>query len=104
MTETATTEPRRRRVALSAVGIVALLSLGACTSDPGPKRVAQDIIKAEALANPNLDEQCMLDALDEFSSGDLETIAEQVESENADTVAAGQVELDAFQSALEACN
>ncbi len=101
-TESATRTPRVRRSA--AVGVVALLALAACTSDPGPRKVAEDIIRAEALENPSLDEDCMLAVLDDFDDEQLEQIAGDLGSSNADTSAGGQAELDAYQAALEACN
>ncbi len=91
-----------RRV--GAVALLAVLTLGACTSDPGPRRVAQDIIKAEALENPELNEECMLEALKEFSDDQLEEVAADLDSSNADTQASGESELANFQAALDACN
>ena len=93
---------RGRRAAAS--GIIALFMLSACTSDPGPRRVAQDIIKAEAEANPDLDEECMLTALEAFSDSDLEDISTLLDSANEDTQVEGQAALDEFQAALTACN
>lgn len=89
---------------IGAVAVIAILTLGACTSDPGVRRVAQDIIKAEAEANPELDEQCMLDALDEFTDDQLKSITDQINSANEDTQAQGQADLDEFEAALAACN
>lgn len=86
------------------MGVVALLALAACTSDPGAQRVAEDIIRAESLENPRLDEECMLDALEDFTNEELEEIAGDIGSSNADTNAEGQAALDAFQTALEDCN
>lgn len=91
-----------RRVA--AVAVIALFGLGACTSDPGARRVAQDIIKAEAENNPALDEQCMLDALDDFDDDELASITDQLNSANEDTQVEGQAALDDFEAALAACN
>ncbi|MEP1125949.1 MAG: hypothetical protein ABJH68_18870 [Ilumatobacter sp.] len=95
---------RRSTRHLGAVAVVAVLTLGACSSDPGPSRVAQDIIKAEALENPALDEECMLDALEGFDDEALEAIADDLASSNADTQAAGESALADFQAALDACN
>ena len=91
----------RRVVAVALLGV---LALGACTSDPGPRRVAQDIIKAEALENPELDAECMLKALDQFTDADLEGITQQLDSANEGTQTEGQAALDEFTAALNACN
>lgn len=90
----------RRRLAVAVVGLVVL---GACTSDPGPKRVAQDIIKAEAFANPELDEECLLDALDDYENDDLVAIAEGLDRENSADQAEAQDALARYQADLEAC-
>ncbi len=89
---------------IGAVAVIAVLTLAACTSDPGPRRVAQDIIKAEALANPELDEECMLGVLDDFTDDQLEAISEQLNSSNEATQAEGQAASDEYSAALDACN
>ena len=89
---------------IGAVAVIAVLTLGACTSDPGARRVAQDIIKAEAEANDELDETCMLEALDEFTDAQLEDITDQISSANEGSQAEGQAALDEFRAALDACN
>lgn len=95
--------PRRGRRS-AAAGVVALLALAACTSDPGPRRVAEDIIEAQAIENPALDEKCMLDALGEFTDDQLDDITNDLDSSNAGTQADGQAALDEFEAALTACN
>lgn len=98
----------RGRRRLAAVGVIALLGLAACTSDPSAKKVASDIIEAQALAaeeaGEDFPEQCMLDALDTFTNEELEEIANDLSNTNADTRAEAQVALDAFEAALAACN
>jgi hypothetical protein len=90
---------------IGAVAVIAVFTLAACTSDPGPRRVAQDIIKAEALANPELDEECMLGVLeDDFTDDQLEAISEQLNSSNEGTQVEGQEAFDEFEAALDACN
>ena len=81
-----------------------LVVLGACTSDPGPKRVAQDIIKAESFANPELDEECLLDQLDNYSNDELVAIAEGLDRENSADQAAAEEELAKFKADLESCS
>ena len=90
----------RRRLAAAVVGLVVL---GACTSDPGPKRVAQDIIKAESFANPELDEECLLDQLDNYTNDELVAIAEGLDRENSADQAEAQEALAEYQADLEAC-
>jgi hypothetical protein len=86
-----------------AAAVVGLLVLGACTSDPGPKRVAQDIIKAESLANPELDEECLLARLDDYNDDELVAISDGLLKENSADQAAAEVELAKFQADLETC-
>ncbi|BAN01318.1 hypothetical protein [Ilumatobacter coccineus] len=96
--------PSKRRIrATAAAAVVALVGLSACTSDPGPKRVARDIIEAEAIENPDLDEQCLLDELDKFSDGELKAIDENIEAENSDRNAEGEAALAAFELSLARC-
>lgn len=97
----ARTLPGRRMVG---VALAAIIALGACTSDPGPRRVAQDIINAEAENNPDLDRECMLDALGEFSDDDLESISQQLDSANTETQAEGEAAFAEFRRSLSACN
>ncbi|MGB3736830.1 MAG: hypothetical protein WA964_17865 [Ilumatobacter sp.] len=105
MTDTLPDQDRKRSGRrFAAVAVFAVLALGACTSDPGVRRVAQDIIKAEAEANPELDEECMLGALDDFTDSDLEAITDQLSSANEDSQAEGQAALDDYEAALSACN
>lgn len=83
-----------------------MLALSACTSDPGPKRVAEDIIKSESLNRREaidrgenvepLNEECLLDALDDFSDDELTAI-------NGDLDSGDETSRDAFATALEAC-
>lgn len=86
-----------------ATGVIGLLALSACTSDPGPKRVAQDIIKAESLDNPDLDEECLLGKLDDYSNSDLEAISEGLLKTGPDKVEA-EAQLAQYQADLETCN
>ncbi len=86
-----------------AVAVIGLLALGACTSDPGPKRVAQDIIKAESLANPDLDEECLLERLDDYSNDELVSISEGLAKENSADQAIAEEDLAKFKADLETC-
>lgn len=95
---------------LLAVGAVALVGLTACTSDPGPKRVAQDIIKTEAYNAeqagepwPDGVEDCMLERLDEYSDDDLTSIADDLAASNATQNEEGAAALAAYEADLAAC-
>lgn len=102
----ATNPSARRSPGRRVVGaaLCAVIVLGACTSDPGPRRVAQDIINAEAENNPDLDRECMLDVLEEIPDDELEAIGQQLDSANEGTQAEGQAAFDAFRDALAVCN
>ena len=95
---------RRRARRGVAVAVIGLLALGACTSDPGPKRVAQDIIKAESLANPELDEECLLARLEDYRNQDLIDIADGLARENSADQVEAESALEAYQADLETCN
>ena len=92
---------------------VALVGLTACTSDPGPKRVAQDIINSieleneiraeEGLAPIVADQECLETELGRFSNGELESIAEDIQAENTDDNAAGETALRAYELSLANC-
>jgi uncharacterized lipoprotein len=101
MTETGPSKRRLRAAAVAAV--VALVGLSACTSDPGPKRVARDIIEAQFLENPELDKECLLAELDKYSSDDLTAIDENLDADNSDRNAEGEAALAAFELSLGRC-
>ena len=101
MKATSSTIPLRRLIALVGAG---LLTLSACTSDPGPKRVAQDIIETEAMNNPKLDEKCLLDKLDTFKDKDLAAIAEGLTKTGSADENTAKDALAKFTAALETCN
>ena len=89
------------------VAIAAVLGFGACTSQPSAKAVAQDYVESI----PDLTEterQCMLDALDEYTSDELEAIGDANLNVNwnqpsATAVASGTPELQKFVDDLGAC-
>jgi hypothetical protein len=83
------------------VATAALLALSACSSNPGPKRVAQDIIETESLVNPLLDKDCLLRELDKFTDEELTTIGKSVGENGAE--ADGAADLAKFEAALRAC-
>ena len=91
---------------IGAVAMIAVLTLGACTSDPGARRVAQDVIRAETEDDTSSDRRdCMLKVLeDDFTNEQLENITDQLGSSNTGTQAEGQAALDEYEAALSACN
>lgn len=107
MTASVSPVVEERRVGRSRLGVAAavvgLLALGACTSDPGPKRVAQDIIKTESLANPDLNEECLLERLDDYSNDELVSISEGLDKQNSADQVAAEDDLAKFQADLETC-
>lgn len=80
-----------------AVATIGLIGLTACTSDPSPKRVAEDLVKT--LAETEQEEECMLGVIDGYSSDELRELGEAVNEGNLDAVA----ELGQYQADLEAC-
>ena len=103
-TRTPATEPAgARRAPWLAAGAVALLALTACTSNPGPSRVARDIVEAEAAIDPDLDEECLLTELERFSDDDLSAIADDLAASDEARNADGERALAAFQLSLESC-
>jgi hypothetical protein len=76
---------RPRRVAAACLGVLALVTLSACSSRPGNRRVVSDVI--ESLQLPPAQEQCMLDKLDGYTDDELNEIADN--NENWDPAGAG---------------
>lgn len=89
-----------------AIAAIAVLGFAACTGDPGPKRVAQDIIESEAIRGTISDDvaACMLEKLQDYSDDDLRTIADNLDSDNTERQAEGQEALAAYEADLAACN
>jgi hypothetical protein len=90
---------RRTLARTTAIAIVALLGVSACTSDPSPQRVAEDLIKTETQDQPELQE-CMLGVLEDY---DVNELGEQAISDNAAQAKAAQEQLDQFEADLAAC-
>jgi len=88
--------PVRRALAIFAVAVV---GLSACDSDPGRKRVAEDIIDT-AFERGELDEEqrlCMFERVEAYSESELEQIAKSAEAAGPGT------ELELFEADLVAC-
>jgi hypothetical protein len=91
--------PTRRRALLVAGASVVLLALSACSTDPGARRVAEDIVET-AVYQGDLTEAegtCMFDKLEELSDDELEAINESAVDAGPGTL------LDQFQADLAAC-
>lgn len=103
-TETTGASSRPRRLATAA--LVGLLALTACTSDPGPTRVAKDIVEAEFEKGEitEVEKDCMFDVLaDDYDESDLEDIAGRIASTDASNVAEGEAELEQLRTDLSTC-
>jgi hypothetical protein len=95
---------RALRPATAAVVIAALLGLGACTSTPGAKAVAQDFVESIGLEPGQ--EQCMLAKLDTYSEDQLEVIGEEnieVDFDQPDAVQNASPEFQDFVDDLAEC-
>ena len=104
----ARTSRRRRAVARPvAAAVVALLALSACTSDPGPSRVARDVIEAETVINPDItddERDCMFEALeDNYTDADLEEISDQANDSDQAAQDEAQAELAKLRATIGAC-
>lgn len=92
--------PRFARVAL-AIGSVALVA-SACSSEPGAKRVAEDLINT--LAETDEERDCMFDIVDEgYSEQQLDQLGTDVNDGDAAQQAAAQAQLDELTARLTTC-
>jgi hypothetical protein len=90
----------------AAVLVAALFALGACTSTPSAKAVAQDFIESiDGLTDAQ--RECMLEKLDnDYTSDELETIGEAnvtVDFDSPEAVANATPEFRAFVDNLAKC-
>jgi len=91
---------RRSLANTLAVGLVAVLGVSACTSDPSATRIAQDLVRTQTQNLPEIQE-CMLGVIDDY---DLNDLGDKALSENADVSDPADAELAKFQADLEACD
>ncbi len=82
------------------IGLVAVLGVSACTSDPSTQRVAEDIVKTVAQDYPDI-EECMLGVIDDY---DLNDLGDKANSDNPDVSDPALAELDKFEADLAACD
>jgi hypothetical protein len=96
---------RALRPATAAVVIAALFGLGACTSTPSAKAVAQDFVESiEGLTTA--ERQCMLGKLDTYSDDQLEAIGDEnvdVDFDQPDAVQNASEDFQAFVDDLAEC-
>jgi uncharacterized lipoprotein len=83
-----------------AIGLLAVLGVSACSSDPSPQRVAEDLVKTVAQDHPEI-EECMLEVVDSY---DLNDLGEKANNENPEISDPAQAELDEFEADLVACD
>ena len=83
-----------------AVGLVAVLGVSACTSDPSPQRVAEDLVKTLTQDHPDI-EECMLGVVGDY---DLNTLGDDATSDNPEISEPALAELAAFEAELAACD
>ncbi len=86
-----------------AVLLATLVCVVGCTSDPGPRKVAQDIIEAEYERDNTLDKECLLARLKEWTDDELREIVDGLESNTADERQAAQTQLEEFEASLASC-
>lgn len=89
---------RRPFANIATIALVAVLGVSACTSDPSPKRVAQDLVKTEAKSPEQ--EECMLGVIDDY---DLNQLGADSIGDNEEQAAAADATLKEFEAALAAC-
>lgn len=82
-----------------AVLAVSVVGLAACSSDPGPKRVAEDIIETAIEQGDLTDEQgqCMFDKVETYSDKQLEEITDSVDDAGPGTA------IELFEADLASC-
>ena len=91
---------------LTALGLVTIAGLGACTSQPSVQAVARDVVESIGLEPDQ--EACMLEAIDGYSEDELEQIGEANEtvdfSSDVPPEDRGHAEaLQKFYADLDAC-
>jgi len=83
-----------------AIGMIAVLGVSACTSDPSAQRVAEDIVRTVAQDFPDI-EECMLGVIDDY---DLNDLGDKANSDNPDISDPAKAELVKFEDDLAACD
>ncbi len=91
---------RRPSANLLAIGLVAVVGVSACTSDPSAQRVAEDLVKTQTQDEPEI-QDCMLGVIEDY---DLNTLGDDALSDNPDISGPAMAELDKFEADLAACD
>jgi hypothetical protein len=89
-----------RRLRVAGVAVVAVLGLSACDSDPGSRRVAEDIVDTALIQGEITQEvhDCLFDKLETYSDADYEAITKAANDAGPGT------ELDLFEADLAECS
>ncbi|MET0458465.1 MAG: hypothetical protein ABW122_00545 [Ilumatobacteraceae bacterium] len=95
---------RRSPLTACAVAVVALIGLGACTSQPSEKAVVKDVIEGlDGLSEA--ERTCMLDKVDTYSEDELKAIGEDNETVDfSDPNAVDEQGSEAFQKYVDDLN
>jgi uncharacterized lipoprotein len=91
---------RRPLVTSLAIGLAAVFGVSACTSDPSPTRVAEDLVKTETQGFPEI-QDCMLGVIKTY---DLDSLGEDATSDTPDVRDPAVAELARFEADLAACD
>ncbi len=83
-----------------AIAAVAVFGVTACTSDPSPRRVAQDLVRTQAQNFPDI-EECMLGVIEDY---DLNGLGDDALSETPGVRDPALAELASFEADLVACD
>jgi len=83
-----------------AIGLIGVLGVSACTSDPSAQRVAEDIVRTVTQEYPDIQE-CMLDVVDSYN---LNELGDNANNENPEISGPAEAELDEFEADLAACD
>ena len=84
-----------------AIGLVAVLGLSACQSDPSAERVARDLVRTLTLDHPEV-EECMLALIED--DYDLNDLGDRANNENPEISGPALAELERFEADLVACD
>ncbi len=83
-----------------AIGLIAVLGVSACTSDPSAQRVAEDLVRTLTQDFPDIQE-CMLGVVDSYN---LNELGSDATNDNPEISGPAVAELDMFESELAACD
>jgi hypothetical protein len=95
---------RRPAANALAIGLVALFGVSACTSDPGARRVAEDLVRTLAVDEPEI-EECMLEVIDQYDEEfGLDDLGNDANSDNEEQSGPADATLAEFEAELAACD